>query len=875
MKAAKTDAGPSAGERSPASSTLQASYGPAALSRQLGNQHLQMLLRAKLLQAKLTVSHPQDAYEHEADRVADQVMRMPDAAAPIVQRRCTDCEDELHRSEASAASVPTVDVATEQSIGSLSGRGGGLPDSVRSFMEPRFQADFSAVRVHNDAHAHHLARAVNAQAFTVGHNVVFGAGHYAPDTEGGKRLLAHELTHVVQQNGGSSSIQRKPADAKQWSKDVRAARYRGQVMAKRIRAHGKLSKEAEEKTKREVEYFEGAARAAYIAEVRPAFHDVGEIAFPHEMPPPLPDRGASLFGTTGGFPAEPVLDPPDETKIREEAELAAAKDAEILKLRHAALYWRPEDREFALSLLRPLIENKTNIDPRAVSDRIRQPILERYKRWLEEQDAFRKKICARMPGGAEGFILKSQARFHPEIDPCRSWFESPDSHGPAELRSLERRLKLNRLNSRGTETPGEYIQWDVFELRKLIDPSFRGQEELASGLTGALSGIAGAKWGYAAKGGPTPPTPPGGLVPEPVTTGVVPEPVTSSPVPEPVPTPTSEPTTPKTTPEPVTSSPTPEHTTSGAVTEPVTDDAAITQRMPAAPQRPPGTRIEQVGEYDVLGTREMDGNVLHRRIWGWARRGGANQPGTGPLNRFIAMLRADARAAGAVRLRISAELIANRNILNVQPLVERLGGTVRQIDAVTIEIEIPVVEPLAPTSPPARSTSGLIDSSRTTGPGSGGPGPGGGGQVTSGPKVTLDNEAPAVLYQLPDGIRLVTIRNGKPMYASTGQSVSEIDGVESTKTEGAFYEIAGAQETKPPPLPPGVQVPNYHKIGKGWLIKAKGFTSIEPIEEMQSFTYRLEPGNHVLTTPQQLNDWIAAHGGVPVIDFFGQVLGWK
>ena len=66
-------------------------------------------------------------------------------------------------------------------------------------MEPRFGVDFSAVRVHDDAHGHALARAVNAQAFTVGGDVVFGAGHYDPDGERGRHLLAHELTHVVQQ----------------------------------------------------------------------------------------------------------------------------------------------------------------------------------------------------------------------------------------------------------------------------------------------------------------------------------------------------------------------------------------------------------------------------------------------------------------------------------------------------------------------------------------------------------------------------------------------------------------------------------------------------------------------------------------------------
>ncbi|MDH3976490.1 MAG: DUF4157 domain-containing protein [Deltaproteobacteria bacterium] len=79
-----------------------------------------------------------------------------------------------------------------------------MPESTRSFFEPRFGADFSGVRVHTDRNASHLARSVNAKAFTKGRDVVFGSGQYSPESPGGKRLLAHELTHVVQQDHGSN-----------------------------------------------------------------------------------------------------------------------------------------------------------------------------------------------------------------------------------------------------------------------------------------------------------------------------------------------------------------------------------------------------------------------------------------------------------------------------------------------------------------------------------------------------------------------------------------------------------------------------------------------------------------------------------------------
>lgn len=98
-------------------------------------------------QARLTVNQPGDQYEQEADRVAEQIVQMPQASAPL----------------------------------------------------PETGYDLSRVRIHNDSRAAAAAQALNAQAFTVGHHIVFGAGQYLPGTAPGNRLLAHELTHVVQQ----------------------------------------------------------------------------------------------------------------------------------------------------------------------------------------------------------------------------------------------------------------------------------------------------------------------------------------------------------------------------------------------------------------------------------------------------------------------------------------------------------------------------------------------------------------------------------------------------------------------------------------------------------------------------------------------------
>jgi len=96
---------------------------------------------------------------------------------------------------------------------------------VRGFMETRFGADFSAVRIHTDAKAHDLARAMSAQAFTVGHDMVFGAGHYAPESERGKHLIAHELTHVVQQTRAQPRVDRTIGDGH----DLGSNRFRSNV----------------------------------------------------------------------------------------------------------------------------------------------------------------------------------------------------------------------------------------------------------------------------------------------------------------------------------------------------------------------------------------------------------------------------------------------------------------------------------------------------------------------------------------------------------------------------------------------------------------------------------------------------------------------
>lgn len=163
------------------------------------------------LQRMVTTGSVGDLFEREADEVAEKVMRMAAPAAigaqePAIQRKCAACEDEDKQSiqtkrTASAQSDTRLD--TGAAVHTATHGGMPLSNDVRSYVEPRFGHDFSQVRVHADAEAADAARALQARAYTFGRDIVFGAGEYAPSTAEGKRLLSHELTHVIQQTGGA------------------------------------------------------------------------------------------------------------------------------------------------------------------------------------------------------------------------------------------------------------------------------------------------------------------------------------------------------------------------------------------------------------------------------------------------------------------------------------------------------------------------------------------------------------------------------------------------------------------------------------------------------------------------------------------------
>ncbi len=174
------------------------------------------------LKSRLTVNKPGDSYEREADSVADKVMRMHDAPKPMqksvpgIQKKPFNA-GELHLKEKNNANGPLLTHAkrmqfVQKELSASKGNGQPLTPQINSFMGKSMGADFSKVRIHTGEGPAAMNKALNAHAFTHGSDIYFNRGKYDPDSTSGKHLLAHELTHVVQQ-GAVDRVQRKEAVA--------------------------------------------------------------------------------------------------------------------------------------------------------------------------------------------------------------------------------------------------------------------------------------------------------------------------------------------------------------------------------------------------------------------------------------------------------------------------------------------------------------------------------------------------------------------------------------------------------------------------------------------------------------------------------------
>lgn len=192
-------------------------------SRAEGNRTVLQEVLGYPVQTKLRVSSPEDAQEREADNIAARALAQPEAT---LQRKAAageeedeqkkkkhpkehdkEKEEDLQRKAVGDEAIVTN--AATAALGARRGGGQPLPSGERDFFEPRLRADLGRVRIHADTEAARLAASLSARAFTVGTDVFFGRGEYQPGLPSGRRLLAHELAHVLQQSGRTAAHTRR------------------------------------------------------------------------------------------------------------------------------------------------------------------------------------------------------------------------------------------------------------------------------------------------------------------------------------------------------------------------------------------------------------------------------------------------------------------------------------------------------------------------------------------------------------------------------------------------------------------------------------------------------------------------------------------
>ncbi|AUP79056.1 eCIS core domain-containing protein [Flavivirga eckloniae] len=185
-----------------------------------------------VVQKKMSVGAENDSYEIEADAIADKVLQSDvgrkhsfSNTGPLVQKKCAKCEEEekvrmkplgesitpmVQKSSLLNSGESQVSPQIESQINATRGAGSSMDNHTQGFMEDRFGVDFSEVRIHTNSQAIQMSQDLNAQAFTVGNDIYFNQGQYNPATNSGKHLLAHELTHTVQQGGSQvKKLQKK------------------------------------------------------------------------------------------------------------------------------------------------------------------------------------------------------------------------------------------------------------------------------------------------------------------------------------------------------------------------------------------------------------------------------------------------------------------------------------------------------------------------------------------------------------------------------------------------------------------------------------------------------------------------------------------
>jgi len=191
---------------SAATITRAAEPARATIARAALDGRRSTLLSPKSIQPSLRVSQPSDAAEVEADRVAKAVVSMPDPAPGVGSRSALTISRKATPAAKAGEGAAATDPKVEAEVKAAASGGTPLPAKTRKLLEPRFRANFAGVRIHTDGNAAKLANKLSARAFAFGNHIFFGGGAYDPNSKAGLELLAHELTHTIQQG---ETIQRK------------------------------------------------------------------------------------------------------------------------------------------------------------------------------------------------------------------------------------------------------------------------------------------------------------------------------------------------------------------------------------------------------------------------------------------------------------------------------------------------------------------------------------------------------------------------------------------------------------------------------------------------------------------------------------------
>ncbi|WP_445456147.1 eCIS core domain-containing protein [Flavobacterium sp. HNIBRBA15423] len=200
------------------------------------------LFKPVIVQKKMSVGAENDSYEVEADAIADKVIQMNpigehrfNQTSSLVQKKCAHCEEEekvrkkplaetitplIQKSSLISSNESQAPSHVETQINTTKGSGSRLDNHTRDYMEERFGVDFSEVRIHTNSQAIQMSQDLSAQAFTVGNDIYFNQGQYNPNSNKGKHLLAHELTHTVQQSGSQVKKLQKKSDSQTIQRNV-------------------------------------------------------------------------------------------------------------------------------------------------------------------------------------------------------------------------------------------------------------------------------------------------------------------------------------------------------------------------------------------------------------------------------------------------------------------------------------------------------------------------------------------------------------------------------------------------------------------------------------------------------------------------------